>query len=251
MTWHYYDLVAGVELRASNLTLHVEKDGYGGLLATPNTTADDPELAALLSKMAAFNAKPIASFDPTWHFELGGMVKQPPAPQQGSAAPQLKMAKIPGGKYRFVVQGVEIEGGGSNYNDIGKGVDVQHSWEPRPNRFHSQCDSFLSAAVVSNTNGDYRCKGPEGSAVCSQVRLGDAIPHRSRAGHAGGVRGVPGEGGAKGAAYGPLPLPEELGLERRDAQARRGQWLSARKHHDRSLVTSWLRCCRRHSQRGV
>ena len=154
MTWHYYDLLAGVELRASNLTLHVEKDGYGGLLATPNTTADDPELAALLSKMAAFNAKPIASFDPTWHFELGGMVKQPPAPQQASAAPQLKMAKIPGGKYRFVVQGVEIEGGGSNYNDIGKGVDVQHSWEPRPNRFHSQCDSFLSAAVVLNTNGE-------------------------------------------------------------------------------------------------
>ena len=23
-------------------------------------------------------------------------------------------------------------------NDIGKGVGVQHSWEPRPNRYHSQ-----------------------------------------------------------------------------------------------------------------
>lgn len=89
----------------------------------------------LLGKMKAFSAKRLASFNPSWRFELGGMVKQPPAVQ--SSAPS-DMIKIPGGKYRFVVEGVMIEGGGSAYNDIGKGVDVQHSWEPRPNRFHSQ-----------------------------------------------------------------------------------------------------------------
>ena len=36
-----YDLWKGEELHASNLEIAVEKDGYGRLLATPNTTADD------------------------------------------------------------------------------------------------------------------------------------------------------------------------------------------------------------------
>ena len=135
VTWHYYDLWAGEELSPQSLALDVEDDGYGGLLATTNSTSDDPELAALLKTMSAFAAKPLASFDPTWLFELGAMVEPPAAP--ASSIPQ-GMVKIPGGKYRFAVSGSMIEGAGSSYNDIGRGVDVQFSWEPRPNRFHSQ-----------------------------------------------------------------------------------------------------------------
>lgn len=162
-------------------------DGYGGLLATPNTTTDDPELAELLKTMSAFATKPLVSFDPTWYFELGGVVEQPAAPVASAPA---KMAKIPGGKYRFVGQGSEvsgkhlclilratlhaisqqesvltvsfivtlqIEGAGSNYNDIGRGVDVQHSWELRPDRFHSQylwvTPYYIDLAPV--TQGDF------------------------------------------------------------------------------------------------
>eukprot|EP01047_Picozoa_sp_COSAG01_P109122 COSAG01_NODE_38017_length_495_cov_2.010101_1_plen_165_part_11 len=105
------------------------------MLATPNTTANDPELAQLLKTMSGFAAKPLASFDPTWHFEQGGIVDDAPAPLSAKPA---GMAEIPGGKYRFVAQGTEIEGAGNAYNDIGRGVDVQFGWEPRANRFHSQ-----------------------------------------------------------------------------------------------------------------
>jgi formylglycine-generating enzyme required for sulfatase activity len=135
VTWHYYDLWAGKELSPHSLALDVEHDGYGGLLATPNSTEADPELAGLLKTMSAFAAKPLASFDPTWFFELGAMVE--PAAAPASSQPK-DMVKIPGGKYRFVVSGSMIEGAGTSYNDIGRGVDTQFSWEPRPNRFHSQ-----------------------------------------------------------------------------------------------------------------
>ena len=95
----------------------VETDGYGGLLATPNATADDPELATLLKTMSTFAKKPLASFDPTWFFELGGMVKHPAAPVASAPA---KMAKLAGGKYRFVGQGSEIEGGGNGVGDVSR-----------------------------------------------------------------------------------------------------------------------------------
>ena len=39
-------------------------------------------------------------------------------------------SRIPGGDFRFRVQGIEIEG----FNDIG--VDVQYPWEDSPRRFH-------------------------------------------------------------------------------------------------------------------
>jgi hypothetical protein len=147
VNWHYYDLWAGEELlNGSEAEIMIEKDGYGGLLATPNSTADDPELAGLLHTMKAFATKRLASFSPAWSFELGGMVEQPKAVLAAGAATPDDMVKISGGKYRFEVQGVMIEGGGSNYNDIGKGVDVQHSWEPRPNRFHSQ---YLLRRILS------------------------------------------------------------------------------------------------------
>lgn len=80
VAWHFFDLWTGKELPNAQAALTVAKDGYGGLLATPNTTANDPELRLLLAEMQAFAAKPLASFDPTWRFELGGIVKQAAAP---------------------------------------------------------------------------------------------------------------------------------------------------------------------------
>lgn len=132
MTWNYYDLWAGKQLTSADAALTVETDGYGGMLATPNTTANDLELAALLKTMSAFAEKSLASFEKTWHFEQGGIVDSPIL--KTFTATPAGMAKIPGGKYRFVAQGTEIEGAGSNYQDIGRGVDVQFKWEPRANR---------------------------------------------------------------------------------------------------------------------
>ena len=44
-SWHYYDLWHGVELPAPHsgtIALSMEAAGYGAVLATTNTTADDP-----------------------------------------------------------------------------------------------------------------------------------------------------------------------------------------------------------------
>ena len=105
------------------------------MLATPNSTQHDPELAAFLKTMANLTKTPLASFNPTWYYELGEIVKQSAAVLSTTPA---EMVKISAGKYRFEVEGVEIEGGGTNYKDPGRGVDVQYPWEPRPNRYHSQ-----------------------------------------------------------------------------------------------------------------
>ena len=122
--WHYYDLWTGKELPRSNLTLTVERDGYGGMLATPNSTADDPELAALLDTMANFTNVPLSNISNVWRYELGRVIPKPLAVLNSTAA-AVGMIRIAGGKYRFQVKGVEIEGAGSNYNDPGRGVDIQ------------------------------------------------------------------------------------------------------------------------------
>jgi iron(II)-dependent oxidoreductase len=129
ITWHYYDLWAGKELQPSDLTLTVENDGYGGMLATPNSTADDPELAALLATMANLTKTPLSNVSNVWHYELGRVVEKTPAVLNETAAMakgrEGGMVKVDGGKYLFAVSGVEIEGAGKNYNDPGRGVDIQ------------------------------------------------------------------------------------------------------------------------------
>jgi hypothetical protein len=42
VTWNYYDLWAGKQLASADAALTVETDGYGCMLATPNTTENDP-----------------------------------------------------------------------------------------------------------------------------------------------------------------------------------------------------------------
>jgi hypothetical protein len=122
-TWHYYDLWHGVELAAprdSVLSLSMEAAGYGAVLATPNTTANDPALAAFLSKMKAMTVTPIQEISPEWKYELQRRVPIAPAPAPSSASvstPPPGMVAIPGGPYRFAVKGIEIEGSGSNFNN--------------------------------------------------------------------------------------------------------------------------------------
>lgn len=119
VTWHYYDLWTGKELQPSNLTLVVERDGFGGMLATANSTAEDPELATLLTTMANLTQTPLSNISNTWTYELGEVVPKPLSVLNSSTAEAEGMVKIDGGKYRFEVSGVEIEGAGKSYNDPG------------------------------------------------------------------------------------------------------------------------------------
>lgn len=151
VTWHYYDLYHGKELAAPNsgtLSIDLEVSGYGAVLATPNDTSADPELAVFLAKMRNMTAVPLMSLSNAWQYEQQRRVPIPPAPAPALPAtsskaatmssPPAGMVKIPGGKFRFAVQGIEIEGGGNNINDNPYGVDFQYPWDPVPQRFHVQ-----------------------------------------------------------------------------------------------------------------
>eukprot|EP01044_Picomonas_judraskeda_P016292 COSAG03_NODE_2871_length_2389_cov_754.324759_3_plen_225_part_00 len=155
VTWHYYDLYHGRELPAPTagaLDIELEVSGYGAVLATPNSTSADPELAAFLAKMNKMTAVSLQSLSNVWQYEQQRRVPVAPAPAPAllpavsspagaaaTAAPPLAgMVRIPGGKFRFAVQGLEIEGGGPNIHVNPYGVDFQYEWEPVPQRFHVQ-----------------------------------------------------------------------------------------------------------------
>ena len=138
-SWNYYDLWHGEKIHLSagqnQISLSLEAAGYGAVLATPNTTAEDADLAAFLAKMKAMQSSggEIQKLNNTWKYELQTRVPIVPAP---AATMPLGMVKIPGGAYRFVVKGIEIEGSGSNIHNNPFGVDFQYPWESVPNRFH-------------------------------------------------------------------------------------------------------------------
>eukprot|EP01043_Picozoa_sp_COSAG02_P070351 COSAG02_NODE_12421_length_1548_cov_1.522429_1_plen_278_part_10 len=122
VTWHYYDLYHGTELPtpiAGTLDISVEVSGYGAVLATPNATSVDPELAAFLAKMNNMTSVPLQSLSNVWQYEQQRRLPIAPAPAPAvlavssaiPAPPPAGMVKIPGGKFRFAVQGIEIEGG--------------------------------------------------------------------------------------------------------------------------------------------
>ena len=136
VTWHYYDLYHGRELAAPNsgtINIDLEVSGYGAVLATPNDTLADPELAAFLAKMRNMTAVPLVSLSDVWQYEQQRRVPIAPAPAPAlpatslgrASSPPAGMVKIPGGKFRFAVQGIEIEGGGNNINNNPYGVDFQ------------------------------------------------------------------------------------------------------------------------------
>ena len=135
-TWRFYDLYHGEEVKATAgvLALDVEVSGFGAVLATPNTTVEDRELGAFLSKMRAMTQQPLQSLSNVWRYEIGSRVPPPPSGKPTGG----EMVPIPGGYYRFEVSGIEIEGGGTSISDNPYGVDVRYEWEALPNRFHSQ-----------------------------------------------------------------------------------------------------------------
>jgi hypothetical protein len=95
--------------------------------------------------MKAMTATPLQSLSDAWAYEQQWRVPVTPAPapappavrSSGARAPS-GMVDIPGGKYRFAVQGIEIEGSGASINNNPEGVDFQYEWDPVPQRFHVQ-----------------------------------------------------------------------------------------------------------------
>jgi iron(II)-dependent oxidoreductase len=124
---HFYDLWFGKKIEppaGGQIPLSLEARGYGAVLATPNSTVQDAELAAFLTKMQAMQASggPIQKLDANWTYEL--QTRVPIAPAVVDSAPP-GMVEIPGGAYRFVVRGIEIEGSGKSLTNNPFGVDFQ------------------------------------------------------------------------------------------------------------------------------
>ncbi len=130
----YFDLYHGVELkpeingRTAALSFRLEANGYGAILATPGEPGD--AITALMRRMAAITAKPLAAFShesPVLPQHLVSIDPTAPAAETPEG-----MVRIPGGAFVFKVQGIEIEGGDT------PGVDVQYPWEDSPRRYHEK-----------------------------------------------------------------------------------------------------------------
>lgn len=130
----FFDLYHGVELTpghrggASVLSFDLEGHGYGAVLGTAGPL--DASLRELMDRMRVLSAKPLASYSAENKILNQTMVAIAPAPRGAGASEG--MVAIPGGKYLFQVEGIEIEGHDDN------GVDVQYAWENSPRRFHSR-----------------------------------------------------------------------------------------------------------------
>jgi gamma-glutamyl hercynylcysteine S-oxide synthase len=129
---HYYDLYHGVELPGKRendsiaLEFPLEAHGFGAVLMAQGEAT--PEIIALLARMKAMTAKPLASWSHEWQELPQHLVAIPPT--QLSRATPPGMVEIPAGDFDFQVQGIEIEGG----NDTG--VDVAYPWEDSARRLH-------------------------------------------------------------------------------------------------------------------
>lgn len=121
----YFDLWNGVELQPGNLAFAMEPNGYGALLETSSAT---PELHKFLGEMAELAKRPLASFAKERGFLTQKLVEI--AATKPAASAPAGMVAIPGGRFRFQVSGIMIEGG----DEIG--VDVQYPWEDSPRRHH-------------------------------------------------------------------------------------------------------------------
>ena len=128
----YYDLWNGAELKpevegsTASLTLEIEAQGYGAVLALSGEP--DEQLRQLLARMSELSQKRLRDFSHQWKFLPQQIV--PIAPTRPAALAPAGMVRIPGGRFDFQVSGIEIEGG----NDVG--VDVQYPWEDAPRRHH-------------------------------------------------------------------------------------------------------------------
>jgi formylglycine-generating enzyme required for sulfatase activity len=129
-----YDVWHGVELPAAaggtaTLSFEIERRGYGAILAVAGGGPGET-VAALLPRMRQRAGTRLADLSDRWKCLPQKIVEIPrtaPAPK----APE-GMVLVRGGKYRFKVSGVEIEGG------EGPGVDFQYPWEDLPRRRHEK-----------------------------------------------------------------------------------------------------------------
>jgi len=130
----YFDLYHGVELKpdagtdSALLSFEIEAHGYGAVLAIRGEPS--AEIKALMQRMAAMTAKPLASWPHEAAVLQQTLIEIPPV-KPAAEAPE-GMILIPGGAFDFKVRGIEIEGGASNM------VDVQYPWEDSPRRFHEK-----------------------------------------------------------------------------------------------------------------
>jgi len=128
----YYDLWHGTKLTPAvvngkgTLSFHLERLGYGAVLATPEEPVES--VRNLLSYMAERSKRPLANYSRQWN-PVPETLVEIPMTRTAQSTPE-NMVRISGGDYDFQVSGIEIEGG----ND--PGVDVQYPWEDTPRRFH-------------------------------------------------------------------------------------------------------------------
>ncbi|HVU45852.1 MAG TPA: SUMF1/EgtB/PvdO family nonheme iron enzyme [Terracidiphilus sp.] len=130
----YFDLYHGAELKpeadgqTAVLSIDIEANGYGAILATPGEPSE--AIKALMQKMAAMTAKPLATYSHDRTILQQTVVHI--APTKPAAVAPEGMVRIPGGAFVFKVAGTEIEGGDD------PGVDVQYQWEDSPRRYHEK-----------------------------------------------------------------------------------------------------------------
>jgi formylglycine-generating enzyme required for sulfatase activity len=131
----YYNLWAGAELnpqiagQTAALSFEIEPRGCGAVVAVENGRLPEP-VATVLPRLAELSRTPLGSLSAQWKALPQQIVDIAPT-KPARNAPEGMML-IPADKYRFKVQGVEIEGGDN------PGVDVQYPWENLPRRFHDK-----------------------------------------------------------------------------------------------------------------
>jgi len=135
----FFDLWRGTKLAAgpgqsAALSFAMEKHGFGAILAIDNrqiSPREEIRSLALVRNMALQSARvALAGLSAEWR-PLPQKIVEIPRTAPAKEAPE-GMVLVRGGKYRFKVSGVEIEGGD------GPGVDLQYPWEDLPRRHHDK-----------------------------------------------------------------------------------------------------------------
>lgn len=131
----FYDLWHGVELKPtrangrSTLRFALEGRGYGAVFEAVSGKLPSA-LGDLLPKMAERSKTRLADLSNEWK-ALPQQIVEIARTKAVKETPE-GMVRIPAGKFRFKVSGVEVEG------DDNPGVDFQYPWESVPRRHHDK-----------------------------------------------------------------------------------------------------------------